>query len=54
MDGGRIKNEPWKVFAELEKELGIFPYFSERQFDKRPDGYYCVKPMIKKLLIKNK
>ena len=40
LDGGRIKTEPWAVFAELEKTLNLKPYFTENNFDKRGDGKY--------------
>ena len=43
IDGGRLKTEPWEVFKELEKDLGLLPYFDRSKFTQRPDGYFCVK-----------
>jgi len=40
IDGGRLKNEPWEVFSELEKELGLEAYFNKDRFLRRSDGYY--------------
>jgi len=31
------------VFEELEKRFGLEPYFNESLFEKRKDGYYCVR-----------
>ena len=35
--------DSWDVFSDLEKKLNLDPYFTKFRFDKRPDGYYCVK-----------
>ena len=40
IDGGRLKTEPWEVFKELEKDLGLLPYFDRSKFTQRPDGYF--------------
>jgi hypothetical protein len=31
------------VFEELEKRFGLEPYFNESLFERREDGYYCVR-----------
>lgn len=43
LDGAKLKTAPWIVFKELEKRFGLEPYFNESLFEKRKDGYYCVR-----------
>ena len=31
-------------FLELEKKIGLEPYFTKNHFGKREDGFWCVKP----------
>ena len=44
INGARMKTEPWKVFQEIEDKVGLTPFFTEQNFGKREDGFYCVKP----------
>ena len=44
IDGGRLKTEPWRVFQEVEQKIGLEPYFTDKHFTKREDGFYCVLP----------
>ena len=50
INGARMKTEPWKVFQEIEEKVGLKPFFTEQHFGKREDGFYCVKPGMKKLV----
>jgi len=39
----KLKTEPWSVFEDLEKRLGLEPYFNKTLFEKREDGYFCTR-----------
>ena len=43
LDGGALQKEPWKEMKRLKDKIGLEPFFYEKRFGKREDGFWCVK-----------
>ena len=43
LDGGMLQKEPWLEMKRLKDKIGFAPYFYEKRFGKREDGFWCVK-----------
>ena len=43
VDGESFKQKPWIAASQIERKLGLNPYFTEDRFGQREDGFYCIK-----------